>query len=90
MPPCYTVDLEGSPKIVLSLVSYIIMTKWTGPLAPPPSWLDPTMEVTAAMEPPKMDRGTFVVRCVQALLNEGCNGNRPLNGCSGTPGLVPF
>ena len=49
------------------------MTKWTGPLAPPPSWLDPTMEITAAMEPPKMDRGTFVVRCVQALLNEGCN-----------------
>ena len=49
------------------------MTKWTGDLQPPPFWLNPAREVTAAMEPPKLGRGAFVVRCLTALLAEDCS-----------------
>lgn len=47
------------------------MEKWTGPLQPPPFWLDPAREVTAADEPPKMSRGAFVVACLMALFGLG-------------------
>jgi len=40
-------------------------------MQPPPFWLEPSREVTAADEPPKMSRGAFVVACIVALLSLG-------------------
>ena len=48
------------------------MTKWTGPLAPPPFWLLAGLEVTAEMEPPKLKKAVFVLKCILALIVLGC------------------
>jgi hypothetical protein len=47
------------------------LPKFTGPLAPPPKWLDPSARVTGS-EPPKLSRDAFPVMCVDVLLSLGC------------------
>jgi peptidoglycan hydrolase-like protein with peptidoglycan-binding domain len=47
------------------------LPKFTGPLKPPPSWLDPAARVTGP-EPPKLSRDAFPVMCVDTLLSLGC------------------
>ena len=49
------------------------MTKWTGPLQPPPFWLVAACEVTDASEPPKLEKAPFVLRCLTALTALGCS-----------------
>lgn len=60
------------------------MEKWTGDLAPPPFWLVPSMEVTGASEPAKLPRGPFVIRCIRALLNLGCDIDQALGVAANT------
>lgn len=40
--------------------------EWAGELQPPPFWLKPEMEVTERRPP--LERGAFIVQCVEALL----------------------
>jgi hypothetical protein len=58
--------------------------KWTGPLQDPPFWLDRNREITAAMEPPKMLKGAFVVACILALLALGLTFDQALGIAANT------
>lgn len=47
--------------------------QWSGPLAPPPFWLNPAHETLATDEPPKMAKPEFVLACLAALVALGCD-----------------
>jgi len=54
------------------------MEKWTGELAPPPFWLVPHLEVTAADDAPKLPTWKFLCDSVDALIEAGCSFDQAL------------
>lgn len=54
------------------------MEKWTGELGPAPVWLDPSRELKASDEPPKLAKAAFIIMVLTTLVSLGCSFDQAL------------